>query len=126
MTKPIINENVYWKMAIFKCSSGVIKVALLAYVAGVASKAWSDMTLDAKTLVIIMAIVQAFTYIEAFMDTTATRITRGQPLIGEVNGVVPPVPATITTVTEQKVSEPVITSQQVTKPEDAKATITKP
>lgn len=73
----------YWKAAIFKCFLGATKVGVLAYVSGVASKAWSDMTWDARILVLCAAYIAVATYLDAFTDQTVARLQTGKPPIGD-------------------------------------------
>lgn len=64
-------------MAIFKYTSGVLKVGAMAFIAGT-----STMHLDPRALVAISTGVAMLTFTEGFLDQVVSRLQAGKPPIG--------------------------------------------
>lgn len=72
----------YWRLAFLKWFINASKMAVAAYVAGVAAKAWTDMNWDARGLVLCAMYVAVATYTDGFFDQTVSRLQSGKPPVG--------------------------------------------
>ena len=69
-------------LAIYKLVNGTAKVGILAFLAATVSVRWSGLDGFEKLCIILAAVAQMQTYIEAQLESIAAKIVAGKPLIG--------------------------------------------
>lgn len=68
----------YWKLGIWKCINGTLKVGIMAYIGGTASVRWSDMHSDERVVLILTAWVAMSGYLDGFFDQTMSTLKSKQ------------------------------------------------
>ncbi len=69
-------------MVWFKLFVGAAKAGIATYIAGVAANTWTQMNTDAHILVILTMILSVLTFVDGFVDQTASRLAKGKLPIG--------------------------------------------
>jgi hypothetical protein len=78
----------YWKLAIWKVTFGMFKVAVTGYLGATTAVSWSSMSGEERFLVLLMIALAIGTFVDGFLDQTLARLVAGKPLVAlpPVNG----------------------------------------
>lgn len=72
----MLNNLIYWKLAVFKYFSGVTKIGAMAFMGGTAEH------VNPKVQLYLAAYVAMMTFTEGFLDQTAAKLASGKPPVG--------------------------------------------
>lgn len=76
------NNKLIWKLAWFKGINGLLQIGAMAFLGSTAATHWEDLHPFEKFTILLAAYVQMSKYVEAFLDTTASKLLSGKPPIG--------------------------------------------
>lgn len=78
-----VKKIIFYKLAIFKGVIGTLKAGIAAYIAGVAANTWTQMTTDAHILIMLSMFLSMITYLDGYVDQTASKLAKGKLPIGD-------------------------------------------